>query len=217
MLPERKRSKLLVGAVFLACFTILLFENYLYNSTVDQVPFSDQYVKLLQRIFFDDRFQTFVDLGSSNFASMRLMNVPREKTYTGIDTVEESVRVNKRKYNSHRYSNYFFHHLVELMELKFQFKGDLLIVNNEFLNRFSNSEIQYFIDNILSNFKYALITSQQPTEDASQLNSNLISNSQDKFRPIDLTFPPFDLKNTDIVLQHYSSKTIVYFYTNPNL
>ena len=103
------------------------------------------------------------------------------------------------------------------MELKFQFKGDLLIVNNEFLNRFSNSEIQYFIDNILSNFKYALITSQQPTEDASQLNSNLISNSQDKFRPIDLTFPPFDLKNTDIVLQHYSSKTIVYFYTNPNL
>jgi len=174
------------------------------------------YRQLLQRIFDDDRFQSFVDLGCGDFQIMKLINVPAGKTYRGIDVVRHVIEQNERLYGGR--PNYQFSLIDDLRDLKLGSRllqgVDMLIVKDVLIH-LSNSDIQYFVDQILPNAKFALITNDY-TDDGDYRNDNIPTGT---FRPVDLTYPPFNLKGMQLVLRYSydSGNTIkrVYLYTNP--
>jgi hypothetical protein len=174
-----------------------------------------QYRELLQKIFDDDRYQSFVDIGCGDFQIMKLMKLSAKKSYIGIDVVADVIEKNKKVYGIQN-PNYQFHHIQDLRTLKRGhelLKGDMLIVK-DILIHFSIANINYFIENVLSNFKYALITNDYSGDGL--LNSEIPVGS---FRPVDLTQPPFSLKNMELVLQYNNDHKIkrVYLYTNPSV
>lgn len=177
-----------------------------------------EYRELLQRIFDDERYNSFVDFGCGDFQIMELMKVPTHKSYIGIDAVADVIKKNQELFGS-QHSNYQFHHIEDISVLKRGselLKGDMIIAK-DVLQHLPNRNIQYFIDQILPNFKYALITNDY-TDDVIRRNSDI---AKGQARPVDLTYPPFNLKNMEAVL-HYTGTSFLYFkrvylYTNPDL
>ena len=179
-----------------------------------------EYRKLLQTIFDDDRYQSFVEFGcGGDFEIMKLMRVPQHKSYTGIDLVVDVVKENKRLYGNKHHANYLFYHVNDIEELDHNnglLRGHMLIVKDVLIH-FSNKNIHYFIDNILSNFKYALITNDYSDKDEAVKNNIDIVDGQS--RPVDLAAPPFNLTNLKVVLQYKNPGHLkrVYLHTNPNI
>lgn len=166
------------------------------------------YLRILQDVFNDDRFTTIVDLGSGDWRLMETIYIPGNKNYKGFDIVESVINETKSKHGRDNIQFYYIHKLEELKNEK----SDLLIIK-DVIHHWSNESIQYFINNILPNFKYALITNDY---------ENLKINSDIKvghFRPIDIEAEPFNMKNLQL-LTTYKSHGInkrVYLYTNPRI
>ena len=90
--------------------------------------------------------------------------------------------------------------------------ADLLIVKDILIHQ-PNEDIHYFINNILPNVKFALITNDYTDNDVR--NQDIAVGN---FRPVDLTYPPFNLKQMELVLQYVYYEVYfkrVYLYTNP--
>lgn len=91
-----------------------------------------------------------------------------------------------------------------------------MLIIKDVLIHLPNADIHYFIDTILPNVKYALITNDYSNDE--DRNKDV---STGKFRPIDLTYPPFNLKNMELAMQYsyvLAGPTIlkrVYIYENP--
>ena len=73
-----------------------------------------EYRAMLQKIFDDDRYQSFVDLGCGDFQMMKLMKLPPKKSYVGIDVVADVIKENERLYGGSQNPNYKFHHVQHL-------------------------------------------------------------------------------------------------------
>jgi len=181
-----------------------------------------KYKQFLQTFFDSEEFQSFVDLGCGDFQIMRHMKVPLNKTYTGIDVVPEVLNRVEKMYGGSKNPNYKFVLIDDLTSLKLGsevLQADLVIIKHV-LQVWSNKHIQYFIDNILPNFKYALITNRY--EGADDLNEDI---SQDDakaglYRPVDLTYTPFNLRNTKLVLRYFEDgiqEQRTYMWYNPKL
>ena len=175
-----------------------------------------EYRKLLQTIFDDDRYQSFVDFGCGDFQIMKLMRVPQHKSYTGVDVVADVIKKNKRLYGNNHRPNFLFYHVKDLEELDRNsglLRGHMLIVKDVLIH-FSNKNIQYFIDNVLSNFKYALITNDHSKNGAS--NADIVKGQS---RPVDLAAAPFNLTNLKVALEYKIPGHLkrVYLYTNPKI
>jgi hypothetical protein len=127
--------------------------------------------------------------------------VPREKTYNGVDVLVPVIIGFQTIFEN--YTNYRFHHVNELGELKQlcrRLKVDLFILNDT-LDLYPIISIQFFIENILPISKHALIVQRQSSKRRSG--------------------KPFNLNNTEILFEwaypanDSKKKMIVYFYT-PN-
>ena len=64
------------------------------------------------KIFDDDRYQSFVDLGCGDFQVMKLIKVPLKKSYIGIDVVSDVIKDKERFYGGslHPYYKFYFRH-----------------------------------------------------------------------------------------------------------
>ena len=173
-----------------------------------------EYRAMLQKIFDDDRYQSFVDFGCGDFQIMKLMKVPLHKSYVGLDVVAHVIEENERLYGVNQNTNYKFHHVEDLETLnrelrQLMLKGDMIIAK-DVLQHLPNQNIQYFIDHILPHFKYALITNDYSTTN----NEDIL---EGQYRSIDLAAPPFNLTNLQVILEYgldfYSKR--VSLYTNP--
>ena len=247
MLNYRRQFKcrrlLTVVGFLIAAITFLLSFNHLTNvqqsdevSVSDSIVFSAKYArndwggdsgpgsraentvlyrKFLQKIFKSKPFQSFVDLGCGDFQIMKLIHIPANKTYRGIDVVPNIIKKNQQLFSVQ--GSVQFNLINDLRDLKLESEllrgADLLIVKDILIHQ-SNADIHYFIDNILSNVKFALITNGYTNDD--DLNEEIPTGN---YRPVDLTYPPFNLKNMELVLQYTYEKgescKRVYFYTNP--
>ena len=181
-----------------------------------------KYRQFLQTLFDDEEFKSFVDLGCGDFQIMKHMKVPLNKTYTGIDVVPQVIDTVEKLYGGSKNPNYKFVLIEDLTSLKLGsevLQADLVIIKH-LLQLWSNEHIQYFIDSILPNFKYALMTNHY--EGADDLNADI---SQDDakaglHRPVDLTYPPFNLRNTKLVLRYFYDgmyEQRAYMWYNPKL
>ena len=133
---------------------------------------------------------------------MSLIDIPQDKIYKGYDIVKSVISANDKKFSK---DNVSFYHSTNIDEVA---AADLLIIKDVLIH-WPNKKIQYFIDNILPKFKYALITDGY---DKQHLNKDINLGS---FRFLDIASAPFNLKNIQLVLDftaHGSPKRI-YFYT----
>lgn len=166
-----------------------------------------KYRQLLQNIFDDNRYQSFVDLGCGDFQIMKHMKVPFNKTYTGIDVVPEVINKVRRDYGGQN-PNYKFVLIDDLTWLKLGsqvLQADLVIVKHV-LQMWSNERIHYFLNNIMPNFKFALITNHYVG--AEDLNEDFSKDSvlAGLHRPVDVTYPPFNLRNTKLILRYFEDQ-----------
>nr|MCR4624043.1 hypothetical protein [Alphaproteobacteria bacterium] len=71
-----------------------------------------------------------------------------------------------------------------------KYKGDLLIIK-DVLHIWSNHEILFAIENIIPNFKYAIIVNNIWLHGSPSMNSEIKAGNS---RPIDLEIAPFSMK-----------------------
>lgn len=163
------------------------------------------YLELLQEYFDNPDYKTISDLGCGDWRLMSTINIPAFKTYKGFDIVKSVIDNDAKKYKK---SNVEFYHIASLKEFKDQ-KGDLLIAK-DILMHLPNKDVEYFIQHVLPNFKYALITHDYKE------NEPNVDIEAGMFRVIDLRSPPFNVQDLQIVLEYTTGSTIkrTYLYTN---
>lgn len=165
-----------------------------------------EYRKMLQQYFDDPKYKTYIDLGCGDWQIMRLLNIPKEKIYKGYDIVKSVIDENHKKFSK---DNVTFYHSVNIDDID---SGDFLIIK-DVLMHWPNKRVQYFIDNVLPKFKYALITEAY---DPVMQNTNIIFG---EWRPVDLTAHPFNVKTIKHIGSYEVPEVVkkIYFYTNPNI
>lgn len=96
--------------------------------------------------------KTVVDYGCGDWQFSKLIDWSNI-SYTGIDCVESVVQNNINNYTK---DNITFKQLKTFEEF-FTYKADLLLIK-DVLQHWLNNEIIYFLDNVIKNFNYILIT-----------------------------------------------------------
>lgn len=172
-----------------------------------------EYRQVLQQYFHDKQYETIIDLGCGDWQIMSLIDIPDDKVYKGFDLVESVIQYNKKNYAK---NNVLFYQIKDLKELH---AGDLLIVK-DVVQHWPSDDIRYFIGNILPKYKFALITNCYYSANP-DLNTNFNKDIEmGGFRPVDLTLPPFNLKNAENIMEYGNDKIgyrkKIYLYVNPN-
>lgn len=173
---------------------------------------ASQYISLLNNILKDPNYQTVVDLGCGDWEIMQHIRLPNSIAYHGYDVSTVILEQISSKYSK---SNIHFHHTNNLYDFsKNGMKGDLLIVK-DVLQHLPNSDVQYFINNILPQYRWALITNAMDgTEWYIEPNVDI---PLGRVRPLLLQQEPFNLKNVEVLLEYEGPELKqVLLYTNPN-
>lgn len=169
-----------------------------------------EYRYLLQSIFNNKHIKTYVDLGCGDWQIMRLIKIPENKKYVGVDVVKSVIDNNKKEFSQKN---------IDFQKISGDFanlpRGDILIVK-DVLQHLPREMVWNFIDKVLPHYKYALIT-HDTYEDIKEedVNRDILPGH---FTYFDLTHPPYNLKNLQLILT-YSNEggpKRVYLYTNPN-
>ncbi len=205
--------KRIAGSEYVATFSNIYASNIWQQGSgegSDPVK-AAPYIALLQYLLNDTRFNSFADLGCGDWRIMQQINIPAGKTYDGYDVVPELIRANKRRFDA---SNINFYVIKDLEDFKRIHAGEDLLIVKDVLQHWPIKDIQYFLTNILPQFKYALITNSLTADvkGAKPTNSEIVLGD---FRPIALTQSPFNLTAT--VLLEYPSPGLkqVLLYVNP--
>lgn len=170
---------------------------------------AEPYLQFLQKYLNVSHIHSIFDLGCGDWKLMSTLTIPDSKKYEGFDLVSSVINADISHYQKH---NVNFHLINDIKDFQNQ-HGDLLIVK-DVIQHWPNDEIQYFLKNILPNFKYAFITNG-----FHPLNINEDIKTGD-FRWIDLQGAPFNVgKEFQVVLDYNAHGTTkrVYMYTNPEV
>lgn len=112
---------------------------------------------------------------------MKYVTIPKDKMYIGIDVVKSVIDKNIK---NHRTRNVIF-----LMNSgKQELQGDLLLLK-DVLQHWPIGDIQKFVEDIIPNFKYVLVTNCCKCPGLT-VNSEIEIGG---YRPLDLILPPFNL------------------------
>lgn len=165
------------------------------------------YLDILQNIFDDQKYISYVDLGSGDWRLMSTIKIPENKIYKGFDLVQKVIENSRKNYLKNNVNFYHIHQLKDLINEK----ADMLIIK-DVMQHWGNKDIIYFLENILPNYKYALITNDYKKD---ALNEDIKSGH---FRPIDIEKAPYNINSIEL-LKEYEAHGIIkrtYLYTNPN-
>jgi SAM-dependent methyltransferase len=149
------------------------------------------YLELLQSYLDDPKINSIIDLGCGDWRLMETLKIPDNKLYIGFDLVKSVIDTNIK---NHSKSNIRFTLIRDLSDFRNQ-TGDLLIVK-DVIHHWETKTIQFFIQTILPNFKYTLITNGYNAE------NNNYEIETGKFRPIDLEAEPFNMLTLKVVLDY---------------
>ncbi len=165
---------------------------------------AEPYISIVRNYALRQDINSIFDLGCGDFRVMEKIEIPETKVYYGFDVVKPVIDENVKKYQK---PNVFFYHISSLEDFKNQ-RGDLLLVK-DVLHHLSNRDIQYFIANILPNFRYTLITNNFGPEN---LNEEIRTGD---FRNLDLEVEPFNIKRNITPILDYDAHEItkrIYLY-----
>lgn len=130
-----------------------------------------EYREFLSKFIKDNNIKRVYDFGCGDWCFSRLIDWSDVK-YTGVEVVKSLVDANNEKYKT---DNIKFLYMKDA-EKFYRNKGDLLILK-DILQHWSNDEITEFLDNVISNFDFILITNscmqQEDWEDTDNRNRPL--------------------------------------------
>jgi hypothetical protein len=142
-------------------------------------------IEYVQKFIDTTDLKTIFDFGCGSYEWMQHVVVPKNVQYYGMDVVDSVIQINKQKYEKENI------HFVSIDSTDdfMKYKGDLLIVKDVF-DCWNNERIQYFLDNILPNFKYAIIVEYCNPNGKNNKASDTTGPSYNK----DMEAAPFNLK-----------------------
>lgn len=168
-------------------------------------PFLDY----LQSFIDTQEISTIVDIGCGDWELMKTIRIPDYIKYLGLDIVDHIVAENQKKYAR---NNVKFETVDDIKNLA-AYKGDLLIIK-DVLQHWENNKIIYAINNIVPNFKYAIIVNgiNLPGFD---YNKNLDTRVGD-MHILNLEEAPFSMKNLQIIMDYdlvtFKERKRIYLY-----
>jgi SAM-dependent methyltransferase len=153
------------------------------------------YLALLQHFFNETSYTSVIDYGCGNWELMKYIAIPKHIHYLGVDIVKSVIDANIARYQT---DNVHFEEVQSLADAR-RLHGDVLIAK-DVLQHWSNAEIRFFLDNILVNFKMALLTNGfQPLD---PMNKDI---STGRYHKVDLLQPPFNVQARPI-LEYYGDE-----------
>lgn len=173
---------------------------------------AQEYMNMLSSMLQEPKYKVVVDLGCGDWQMMQHISLAEHIQYHGYDVSTVVLERVKSQYSG---KNIHFHHIKNFYDfVKLGVKGDLLIVK-DVLQHLPNSDVNYFIYNILPNYRWALITNAMDVPEWDRkANVDIMIGSA---RPLLLLQEPFNLDNTEVLLQYNGPELKqVLLYTNPN-
>lgn len=149
---------------------------------------------------------TVIDMGCGYGELLKNIKWPEQAKYLGLDIVDRVIDFNQKHYVK---KNIKFSKINKLQDLS-KYKGDLLILK-DVIQHWTTEQILYARDNIISNFKYAIIVNNIYTKYPTVVNSEISTGNS---RPIDLKAKPFFMNPKEIrdyALPPYRMKRIHLF------
>jgi 2-polyprenyl-3-methyl-5-hydroxy-6-metoxy-1,4-benzoquinol methylase len=110
------------------------------------------YREFIKTFLQKNNISTVVDYGCGDWQFSKLIDWSKVN-YIGLDCVENLIEQHNSVYKS---NNISFEHVNKVDDF-FKYTGDLLLLK-DVLQHWLNDEIVYFLDNVINNFKYILIT-----------------------------------------------------------
>lgn len=130
-----------------------------------------EYREFLEKFIKENEIKRVYDFGCGDWCFSRLIDWSDVK-YTGVEVVKSLIDENNKKYKS---ENVKFIYLKD-PEKFYRNKGDLLILK-DVLQHWNNDEVTTFLDGVLDNFNFILITNscmqQEDWEDTDSRNRPL--------------------------------------------
>ncbi|MDR1609279.1 MAG: hypothetical protein LBR78_00265 [Holosporales bacterium] len=109
-------------------------------------------IEYVQNFINTTELKTIYDFGCGSYEWMQHVVVPKNVQYYGVDVVDSVIQANKEQYEK---DNIHFVGIDSTDDFM-KYKGDLLIVKDVF-DCWNTERTQYFLDNVLPNFRYAII------------------------------------------------------------
>jgi SAM-dependent methyltransferase len=153
-----------------------------------------EYREFLVKFIKENNIQRVYDFGCGDWCFNELIEWSDIK-YTGVEVVKSLVDANSKKYKT---DNIKFIYIKDA-EKFYRNKGDLLILK-DVLQHWNNDEITDFLDGVLNNFKYILITN-------SCMQQKDWEDTDDRNRPLSCKYYPLKKYNIKHLL-NYSDKEI---------
>ena len=153
-----------------------------------------EYRKFIEKFLIDKKINRVYDFGCGDWAFSKLIDWGNSQ-YTGIETVKFLVDDVLFRY---RTDNIKFVYMKNATTF-YTRKGDLLLIK-DVLQHWNNQEIIEFLDHVIPNFKYILITN-------SRTQSEDWQDSENRSRPLSCKFYPLKKFNPEPMLS-YGDKEI---------
>jgi trans-aconitate methyltransferase len=145
------------------------------------------YNKLYQDFLEENEIKTIIDYGCGDWQSTQFLNFD-DVTYLGIDCVDSVISNNINNYSK---DNIKF----EVVKDNFySYKADLLVVK-DVLQHWTNDEVIDFLDKVLDNYEYILITNS-----SSQTHDN--QDTPYRSRPLSSKYLPLKKYKCEILLEY---------------
>ncbi len=156
-----------------------------------------QYREFLQNFLKEKNIKSVIDYGCGDWQSSHLIDFSGI-VYLGVDCVDSVIEQNNIKYSK---DNIKFIVLDDMTQF-FSYTSDLLILK-DIIQHWSNDDIDYFLPNVINNFKYVLInnSSHQSYDYQDEPKYN---------RPLSAKFQPLKKYNPEIFLEYnaYNNKEV---------
>jgi SAM-dependent methyltransferase len=155
-----------------------------------------EYREFLENFLIENKIKSVYDFGCGDWSFSKLINWSNAK-YTGVDVVKSVIDSNNAN-NEYSSENIKFSYLKDT-EKFYRAKGDLLIIK-DVLQHWTNEEITSFLDAVVNNFKFILITNSSPQQKDWQ-------ETPERNRPLSCKFYPLKKYNIKHLL-NYGEKEI---------
>lgn len=164
--------------------------RWLYGSGPGSLPiFTIEYRVFLTKFINYTKVKNVIDFGCGDWQFSQFIDWGTVN-YIGIDCVDFLIEENKNKFSK---SNINFRYLEKLEDF-FTYNSELLIIK-DVIQHWLCSEITYFLDNIIDNFDYILITNTANQKEDWQ-------DYPERSRPLSANYYPLKKYNPIIMMRY---------------
>lgn len=142
-----------------------------------------EYLIFLYKFIMHNKIKRIIDFGCGDWQMLCHFNFSSDMYYYGYDVVKELVVRNNYTYKKSNINFYYLNNIEEKIE-----DGDL-IMTKDVLQHWENKYVKYYLNNILTKYKYGIIVNDYKNN---TINQDIKTG---KTRPLNLELHPFFYKD----------------------